>query len=125
MCSLTDMVSCQKAVNGLLDYATQSFTTQVSVVDNKGMSSFPIGFASLVDIRWLGINIPPSWVNYDVQQARIRLGDAFYENKYYIEKFYVLLSKYPIPWNKTSTLYKTALKLSNMANANMDLLMDP
>lgn len=124
MCSLTDMVSCQKAVNGLLDYATERFTSQVSVVDNKGMSSFSIGFASLVDVKWLGITIPPAWVNYEIQQARIRLADAYFQNKYYVEKFYVLLNKYPIPWNKTSSLYKNVQKLSALANANMDLLMD-
>ena len=30
-CSFTDMSSCQKYVNGLIDYATNSFPTQINV----------------------------------------------------------------------------------------------
>jgi hypothetical protein len=35
-----------------------------------------------------------------------------------------LLDKYPVPWDKNSTLYKTAKKMSDNVNANMRMLMD-
>lgn len=123
-CDIQHMENCMFVVDRLIQYAVNDFTSQVSVTENKGLSSFPIGFALMVDIKWLGLVIPPSWVNYAVEQARTKLGEAFYENKYYIEKFHVLLDKYPVAWNKNSTLYKKAKSFSNAVNNNMDLLMD-
>lgn len=35
-----------------------------------------------------------------------------------------MLDKYPVPWNKNSTLYKTAKNMSDNVNINMKMLMD-
>ena len=49
------MSDCVGAVNGLLKYAINNFPSQVQVQDLRTLSTFPIGFAKLQDIRWLGL----------------------------------------------------------------------
>jgi hypothetical protein len=50
------------AIDGLLKYAINQFPSQISIEEGRGLSSYPIGFSSLIDIKFLGLVIPPSYV---------------------------------------------------------------
>lgn len=124
-CSIQNMSSCNGAISGLLNYASQNFPSQVSATNNTGMTSYPVGLTTSIPIKTLGLTLSSSFVSYPVKKAREALSSALNENEYYIEKFNQLLNKYPVTWNQTSNLYKTAAKLYADVNANMQAPMDP
>ena len=59
-CNITSLDNCIGVIDRLLKYASGSFTSQVSVADNRGLSAFPIGFATLADLKWIGLKPPKS-----------------------------------------------------------------
>lgn len=83
-CNMTNMTTCISAIDGLLSYAVNLFPTQISIQDNRGLSSYPIGFADLLNIRFLGLKVPPSYVTDAVVEARKTLADQVFLNNYYI-----------------------------------------
>lgn len=64
------MTDCSNSINGLLKYAINNFPNQVNVQDPKTMSPFSIGFANMQDVKWIGLNTPPSFVTSDVVAMR-------------------------------------------------------
>jgi hypothetical protein len=69
-CSMQKLSDCNAAVNGLLKYAMGNFPAQVNIQDVRTLSAFPIGFAKLQNIKWIGLDIPPSYVTQSVLAMR-------------------------------------------------------
>ncbi len=74
-CSMQRLTDCNSAVNGLLKYAINNFPSQVDLNDVRTLSSFPLGFAKLQSIKWIGLETSPSYVTKDVVAMRQNLAN--------------------------------------------------
>ncbi len=98
-CSMQRLTDCNSAVNGLLNYAINKFPSQVDLQDIRTLSSFPLGFAKLQSIKWIGLETSPTYVTKDVVSTRQILADKLLENQYYLDSMTVL-TKVKLPWIK-------------------------
>ncbi|OAJ34090.1 hypothetical protein A0O36_01690 [Piscirickettsiaceae bacterium NZ-RLO1] len=128
-CSLKNMSSCVKTAGAMLDYASSQgvhskdgFTTQYSIVDNKNLQPFDLGFADLSPVKYIlySLNIPPTLVTPAVQAARIKLAGDMKKYDYYSERFNRLYSNYPTPL--TSSSLNAAKALLDRANNNIAIM---
>ena len=88
------------------------------------MSPYPVGFASLTSIKFLGLLPAKTYVSDEVVAARIKLGQALVENQYYYNKVNSVLNNYPGAFDKFSNFYKKLDSLNKRVIENMRLLMD-
>lgn len=123
-CDITNMAACNSAVDGLLRYASENFPNQVNFQENRGLSPYPVGFASLTSIKFLGLLPAKTYVSDEVVAARIKLGQALVENQYYYNKVNSVLNNYPGAFDKFSNFYKKLDSLNKRVIENMRLLMD-
>lgn len=121
-CELQDMTNCTKAASGMVGYATGNFTSQFTT--GSGMTPIGAGFMKKQPIYYVGLTSPKSLVTTEVQTARDQLVNLYYANKYYEQKSYQLVNGYPVPWDKTSYLYKNATALYSAAKKNVNILLD-
>ncbi len=100
------MSDCIGAINGLLKYATNNFPSQVQLQDVKTLSAFPIGFAKLLYIQWLGLQNPASLITKNISDMRQTLASSFLLNQYYANRLNYLAVTSKLPWVKSSVLYQ-------------------
>jgi hypothetical protein len=126
-CSLNNMQNCLSAADGMLDYAVDNFTTQVSFENNIGLTPLSVGLMPTPPdpMRYLGLETPPSFVTPEVVESREALAEALLENQYYQQKFYELLYGYPVAWDTTSNLYANVQTLYKLAQSNIETLTNP
>jgi hypothetical protein len=113
------MSDCTGAINGLLKYATNNFPNQVQLQDVKTLSTFPIGFAKLQDIQWLGLQNPASLVTKNISDMRQTLASNFLLNQYYANRLSYLAVTSKLPWVKSSVLYQLINKNLQIAQENV------
>ncbi|KAK9501773.1 hypothetical protein O3M35_012444 [Rhynocoris fuscipes] len=122
-CSLTAIDNCVKAASGLLDYAKNDFSTQISLPQKPDVFT-PLGvaFSQFIPIEHIGLTPPVSLVTLEVRQYRDELSNKLKENEYYLEKIYPFLNQgYPVELD--ITFMKNINLLLSKANSNINLLM--
>lgn len=124
-CSLQNMQNCVNAANNLLNYASELFPSQISFLNNTGLTPLGQSFITMNPIKYLGLVTPPSLVNQTVLEDRILIANALKENQYYEQKFYELLNSYPVAWDTTGTFYQTAQNLYHQAQNNIEVVTSP
>ncbi|WP_039456761.1 hypothetical protein [Candidatus Jidaibacter acanthamoebae] len=105
-CDLKAMDNCIKAASGLLDYAVNDFSTQISFKNNTGLTPLGTGFAHSEKIDHIGLTPPKTLVNSTVIEDRNLLSELLETNKSYQQYSDQLINHYPVTWNTNSKLYK-------------------
>ncbi len=120
-CNIQDMASCQKYVDGLIDYAKNDFPKQIDGRTGKGFS--PGGTVTTVSAATLGITIAPSFLTPQINAARIALSKQYFFNDYYNQKLFLLVKSYPVEWIQSSSIYGTLAAFYRVAEGNIEILM--
>src|SRR3989339_13967 len=124
-CDLKNLGNCTQAANGLLDYATNNFSTQYSFTTGQGLTPLGVGFSTYIPIRYIGLKEPASLVTPQVQKDRQKLSTDLDEYNYYQQKLYELLYGYPVAWDTTSTIYKNIQSLYQRSQNNIQVILNP
>lgn len=123
-CDFGDMKACNGVINGIISYAQDDFSKQVSMTNKHphGNAS-PTGpyISERID-DLLGLKEPPSYAGKAVKKARKDLAEVLKKYRYYYKGFTRLPLYYPVPLDDTiDTEIDT---LANIANQNVNTLTD-
>ncbi len=120
-CNLDAMDNCVNAANGLLNYASQNFTSQFNFSPQEKI--YPLSnMFSAQPIDLFGLQMPKSFINSTVVEARDNLANSYLENSYYQQKIYELENGYPVAFDTTSDFYKDLTKFSEIVDNNIEVL---
>eukprot|EP01059_Diplonema_ambulator_P019835 TRINITY_DN334_c0_g1_i1.p1 TRINITY_DN334_c0_g1~~TRINITY_DN334_c0_g1_i1.p1 ORF type:complete len:522 (+),score=197.19 TRINITY_DN334_c0_g1_i1:45-1610(+) len=122
-CVFGNMADCQQAANGLLNYATQNFSTQFSFDTGEGLTYLGEGFYTYEPAQYIGLSMPPSLVTPQVTAARQDLATAFRENEYYLQSLYPLTASYAVEWDQTSATFRNITAAYKTVDGNIDTIL--
>lgn len=118
-CDLNAMSNCKSAANSILDYARNSFPSQVSFTTGAGLTTFQDSLFEYSSIQFIGLSLPVSFVDGGESLNRLKFANDYVKYSSYNKQLSHLQSKYYSLIESDSDYKSSFLQTLNVVNDNL------